>query len=345
MPTKLPFKPLLYRKLEGLSMRRREFLGLIGGAAAWPVTASAQQPATPVIGYLSGLSQGDRPALLAAFHRGLAVAGYTAGRNVAIEYRFADSQPERLNSLAADLIARGVAVIAATGGNNSGLAARSLTATIPIVFTSGLDPVKAGLVNSLNRPEANVTGISFFTVELGQKHIELMRELVPAARLIGVMLNRNNPESVLYEKSVNEGAQAMGLQLLVLNGGTAAETDDAFAEFSRQRADGVIISADPNLTARTKQITALAARLAVPAVYSNREHPAAGGLLSYGNNLPEVYRRAGLYTGRILKGDKPSDLPVERATQFELILNMKTAQALGIDIPLSLQMRIDEVIE
>jgi putative ABC transport system substrate-binding protein len=250
-----------------------------------------------------------------------------------------------LNSLAADLIARRVAVIAATGGNNSGLVAKSLTSTIPIVFTSGLDPVKAGLVNSLNRPEANVTGISFFTVELGQKHVELLRELVPTARLLGVMLNRNNPESALYEKSVNEGAQALKLRLVILNGGTPAETDDAFAEFSRQRVNGVIISADPNLTARTEQITALAARLAVPTVYSNREHAAMGGLISYGNDLPEVYRRAGLYTGRILKGDKPSDLPVERATRFELVLNMRAARALDFDIPLSIQMRIDEVIE
>jgi putative ABC transport system substrate-binding protein len=326
-------------------MKRREFMMLMGGASAWPLAAGAQQAAMPVIGYLSGLSQGDRPGLLEGFHKGLATAGYTAGRNVAIEYRFADNQPARLNALAADLIARGVAVIAATGGNNSGLVAKSLTSTIPIVFTSGLDPVKAGLVSSLSRPEANVTGVSFFSVEMGQKHIELLRELAPGARLVGVLVNRNNPESALYEKSVNEGAQALGLQLLILNGGTAAETDNAFAEFARRSVNGVIVSADPNLTGRTRQITALAARLAVPAVYSNREHPAAGGLISYGNNLAEIYRRAGLYTGRILKGDKPADLPVERATRFELILNIKTAQALGIDVPLSVQMRIDEVLE
>lgn len=326
-------------------MWRRELLGLIGGAAAWPIAARAQQPTVPMIGYLSGLAKGDRPALVEAFQKGLALAGYADGRNVAIEYRFAENQPARLPSLAADLIARRVAVIAATGGNNSGLVAKTLTSTIPIVFTSGLDPVKAGLVNSLDRPEANVTGISFFTVELGQKHVELMRELAPSARLIGVVLNRNNPESALYEQSVIEGARALGLQLLVLNGATPAETEDAFAEFSRQRVNGIIISADPNLTGRTTQITALAARLAVPAVYSNREHPVAGGLISYGNNLVEVYKRAGLYAGRMLKGDKPSDLPVERATRFELVVNMKTAQALGIDIPLSLQMRIDEVID
>ena len=326
-------------------MRRREFIAALGGAAAaWPLAANAQQ-AIPVIGYLSGLSAGDRPVHLEAFHKGLGVAGYVAGHNVAIEYRYAESQPVRLNSLATDLIARRVAVIAATGGNNPALVAKSLTSTIPIVFTSGVDPVKAGLVNSLSRPEANVTGISFFSVEMGQKHAELMRELVPRAKSIGVLLNRHSPESAFYEKSVNEGAHALGLRLLAQSGGTPAEIEDAFAQFAQQRVDGLIVSADPYLTGRARQITTLAARLAVPAIYSNREHSLAGGLMSYGNNISEVYRRAGLYTGRILKGDIPSDLPIERSTKFELILNMKAAQALGIDLPLSLQMRIDEVIE
>jgi len=325
-------------------MRRRDFIVALGGAATMPLAARAQQ-AMPMIGYLSGLSAGDRPVLLEAFHRGLGVAGYAAGRNVEIEFRYADSQTDRLQLLVNDLIARRVAVIVATGGNNAGLVAKALTSTIPIVFTSGLDPVQAGLVNSLSRPEGNVTGVSFFTVELGQKHAELLRELVPDAKQVGVLLNRNNPESVVYEKAVNDGARAFGLQLLTLNGGTPAEIEDAFSAFARRRVNGVIISADPYLTGRADQITALASRLAVPVVYSNREYSMAGGLISYGNSLTEVYRRAGIYAGRILKGDKPSDLPVERAIKFELIVNMKAAQALGIDMPLSLQMRIDEVIE
>jgi len=326
-------------------MRRRAFIGLLGGVAAWPFTARAQQPAMPVIGYLSGLSAGDRPSHLEAFHRGLGVAGYAVGRNVAIEYRYAESQASRLVSLANDLIARNVAVIAAVGGNNPGLIAKSLTSTIPIIFTSGVDPVKAGLVNSLSRPEANVTGVSFFTVELGQKHAELMRELVPAAKLVGVLLNRDNPESAVYEDEVNKGARAFGLRLLTQDGGTTGEIEDAFANFAKQRVDGVIVSADPYLTGRAGQISSLAARLAIATIYPNREYSAAGGLVSYGNNIADVYRRAGIYTGRILKGDRPSEMPVERATKFELIINMKAAQALGIELPLSLQMRVDEVLD
>ena len=326
-------------------MRRRKFLGLIGGAAAMPFAVRAQQPAMPVIGYLSGLSAGDRPAHLEAFHRGLGVAGYAVGRNAAIEYRYADSQAGRLTSLANDLIARGVAVIVATGGNNPALVAKSLTSTIPIIFTSGVDPVKVGLVTSLSRPEANVTGVSFFSVELGGKHAQLMSELVPGATLIGVLVNRDSSESAIYENSVNEGARALGMPLLILDGGTPAEIEEAFSMFARRRVSGVIVSADPYLTGRATQITALATRLAVPAIYPNREHASAGGLLSYGNDITEVYRRAGIYTGRILKGDKPVNLPVERAVKFELIYNMKTARALGIELPLSLQMQIDEVME
>ena len=338
--------PSLLNMLLSKHTRRREFITLVGGTVvAWPLAASAQQSSMPLIGYLSGLSAGDRPAHLEAFHRGLGVAGYTVGRSAAIEYRYADSQADRLPSLTNDLIARGVTVIVATGGNNPALVAKTLTSTIPIIFTSGVDPVKVGLVNSLSRPEANVTGVSFFSVELGEKHAQLMRELVPAANLIGVLINRDSPESTIYEKSVNEGARAFGLPLLVVDGGTPAEIEEAFTIFARRRVNGVIVSADPYLTGRASQITALAARLAVPAIYPNREHSTAGGLLSYGNDISEVYRRAGIYTGRILKGEKTYDLPVERAVKFELIYNLKTARAQGIELPLSLQMRIDEVIE
>jgi putative tryptophan/tyrosine transport system substrate-binding protein len=326
-------------------MKRREFIAGLAGAAIMPRASRAQQQSMPIVGYLSGLSAGDRPTHLEAFHRGLGVAGYVVGRNVAIEYRYAETQLNRLPSLANDLIAHNVAVIVAVGGNNPGLVAKSLTSTIPIVFTSGVDPVKAGLVSSLSRPEANVTGVSFFSVELGQKHVELMRELVPAGTSIGVLLNRDNPESMIYENSVSEGARTLGSPLVILDGGTPAEIDDAFAKFSKERVHGVIISADPYLTGRASQISVLATRLAVPAVYPNREYPMAGGLISYGNNISEVYRRAGIYTGRILKGDKPSGLPVDRADKFELVFNMKAARMLGIELPLSLQMRIDEVIE
>jgi putative ABC transport system substrate-binding protein len=325
-------------------MRRREFIAGFAGAVALPRIARAQQT-MPTIGYLSGLDAGDRPALLEAFHQGLGVAGYTTGRNVSIEYRYADSRIERLGPLVTDLVARRVAVIVATGGNNPGLVAKSLTSDIPIVFTSGVDPVAAGLVKSLSRPEANVTGVSFFTVELGQKHVELVRELLPRATVIGLLLNRNNPEAVTYEKSVREAVRTLGLQLVVLNGGTAGELDAAFADFARQRVNCVIVSADPYFTGRAAQLSGLAARLAIPTIYSNREFAKTGGLLTYGNNISDVYRRAGIYTGRVLKGDKPADLPIDRATKFELIVNTKTAQALGIDLPLSLQMRIDEVIE
>jgi len=325
-------------------MRRREFLGLIGGAVtAWPLASSAQQ-SMPVIGYLSGLSAGDRPALLEAFHQGLTLAGYAPGRNAAIEYRYADSKSDRLPELVADLIARKVAVIVATGGNNPGLVAKSITPTIPIVFTSGLDPVKVGLVNSIGRPEGNVTGVSFFTVELGHKHLELMREIVPGAKTVGLLLNRNNPESTTYEQTANEAARAFDLPLLTIAAGSEAEIDDAFAAFARQRVSGIILGSDPYYTGRAHQIAELAARYALPVVYSNREFTGAGGLISYGNNLAEAYRRAGVYTGRILKGDKPADLPIDRASKFELVVNMKAARALGIDMPLSIQMRIDEVI-
>ena len=326
-------------------MRRREFVGVLVGAAAasYPISTRAQQ--MPRIGYLSGLGRGDRPALLESFHQGLAVAGYAEGRNVAFEYRYADSQMDRLPALVEDLIARNVTVIVATGGNNSGLVAKSITSTIPIVFTSGLDPVKAGLVKSIGRPEANVTGVSFFTVELAQKHLELLSEIVPSAKSVGLLLNRSNPESATYEQIVNESARTFSLPLVTLIASSAADIDEAFAAFARAKVSAVIVGADPYYSGRGHQFAELAARYALPVVYSNREFTSAGGLISYGNNLAEAYRRAGIYTGRILKGDKPADLPIDRATKFELVVNMKAARSLGIEMPLSVLMRIDEVIE
>jgi putative tryptophan/tyrosine transport system substrate-binding protein len=328
-------------------MKRRAFIAALGGVAAsvsWPLTTHAQQ-AMPMIGFLSGISAGDRAHHTEAFRQGLGETGYVEGRNVTIEYRYADNQMDRLPPLATDLINRKVAVIAAIGGNNTALVAKTLTSTIPIVFTSGLDPVKAGLVASLNRPEANVTGVSWFTGELGQKHVEVLHELVPRAALIALLVNPNNPEGGFYEKSAQEGARALGLLLLVIKAGTANEIDAAFTTLVQQRAHAVIVAADPFLSARARQLAILAARHAVPMISAVRELPAAGGLISYGNSVTDAYRRAGGYVGRLLKGAKPADMPVDRATKFELVINLGTAKALGLTLPPSLLARADEVIE
>jgi putative ABC transport system substrate-binding protein len=326
-------------------MRRREFITLVGGAAAaWPLAAQAQQ-GTPVIGYLSSLSAGDSPHHTEAFRQGLNEAGYAEGRNVTIEYRYADNQMDRLRPMAADLVARKVGVIAAVGGNNTALVAKTLTTTIPIVFTSGLDPVSAGLVASLNRPEANVTGISWFTVELAHKHIEVLNELIPGAGLIAVLADPNNAESGFYEKSAQEGARARGRRLLFLKAGTVGEIDVAFATLVEQRADAVIVGSGPFFPARARQLAVLAARYAVPLMSANRHISIAGGLISYGNSVPEAYRRAGNLAGRLLKGAKPADIPIDRATTFELVINLGTAKALGIVVPQSLLARADDVIE
>jgi putative ABC transport system substrate-binding protein len=327
-------------------MRRRDFItGIAGSAAAWPIAVRAQQPTNPVIGYLSGISAGDRAHHTEAFRQGLNETGYTEGRNVLIEYRYADNQVDRLRPLAADLIARKVAVIAAVAGNNSALVAKALTSTIPILFTSGVDPVKAGLVASINRPEANVTGVSWFAAELANKQIEVLHELVPQAELIALLLNPNNPEGAYFEHYAQEGAQVLGRRLLVFKAGTVREIDEAFATFAERRANAVIIGSDPFYAARTRQLAVLAARHAVPMISTGRELTIAGGLISYGNNVADAYRRVGIYAGRILKGAKPADLPIDRATKFELVINLGTAKALGITIPPMLLARADEVIE
>jgi putative ABC transport system substrate-binding protein len=327
-------------------VQRREFITLLGAAAAaWPLAASAQQPAMPVVGFLSSISAADRPHHTEAFRQGLNETGYAEARNVTIEYRYADNRMDQLRPLAADLIARKVAVIAAVAGNNTALVAKTLTSTIPILFTSGLDPVKAGLVASLNRPEANVTGVSWFSAELGNKHIEVLNEFVPQAALIALLVNPNNPEGGFFEQSAQDGARALGRRLLVIRAGSAREIDAAFATLAEQRANAVIVASDPFYTTRVRQVAVLAARHAVPAVYTVREFPEAGGLISYGNSVTDAYRRVGIYAGRILKGAKPPDMPVDRATKFELVINLGTARALGIEIPPSLLARADEVIE
>jgi putative tryptophan/tyrosine transport system substrate-binding protein len=331
-----------------MTMRRREFITLLGGAAvAWPLAARAQQPAMPVVGFLSSIAAGDRPHHTEAFRQGLDEAGFADGRNVTIDYRFADNRLDQLRPLAADLIHRKVAVIAAVGGNNPGLIAKTLTSTIPIVFTSGADPVGAGLVASLNRPGANVTGVSWFSTELGHKYMELLHELAPQAMLIGLLVNPNSPEAAFYEQSARDGARALGLRVLVLKASTASEIDTAFATLAEQRANAVIIGADAfySGSGRARQLSVLAARHVLPMISAVRELPVAGGLISYGNSVTDAYRRAGALTGRILKGAEPADTPVDRATKFELVINLATARALGLEVPPTLLARADEVIE
>jgi putative ABC transport system substrate-binding protein len=327
-------------------MRRRQFITLLGtAAAAWPLEARAQQRTMPVMGLLSTRAAGVDAHLLAAFHQGLRESGYVEGQNVAIEYRFADGQYDRLPALAADLVRRRVAVIASMGGIPAALAAKEGTATIPVVFGSGGDPVQLGLVASLNRPGGNLTGVSLLNTELGPKRLELLRELVPTATIVGVLLNPTNPLTELLSKDLQAAARTLGLQIHVAHASTERDIDAAFATLLQLRVGGLLIGTDSFLTSQIELLAGLTVRHALPTIYQFREFVAAGGLASYGASNRDQYRRVGLYTGRILKGEKPSDLPVEQATKVELMLNLKTAKALGLDMPMSILMRIDEVIE
>jgi putative ABC transport system substrate-binding protein len=327
-------------------MRRREVLTLLGGAAAaWPVALRAQQSAIPVVGFLTTLGRNERPNLAAAFRRGLSETGYVEGRNVVVEYRFAENQHEQLPALAAELAGRKVAVIAATGGGNSVLAAKASTTTIPIVFLTGGDPVQEGYVASINRPGGNVTGVNWFGTQLVAKGLGLLHELVPNATLVALLSNPNLPESVRAVSDAPEAVRTLGWQLLVLNAGVPSEIDAAFTMLRQRRADALLVAGDPFFTSRRQQIVALAARDAIPAMYFNREFVEEGGLMSYGNDTTDAYRRAGVYAGRILNGASPSDMPVEQATKFEFVINLKAAKALGLTVPPVLLARTDEAIE
>jgi putative tryptophan/tyrosine transport system substrate-binding protein len=330
-----------------LDLRRREFLTLLGGAAtAWPCEARAQQSPMPVIGFLSSGSPVPFAPQLAGFRRGLEEVGYADGQNVAIEFRWADGRYDRLPGLAADLVRRQVAVIAAVGGSASGLAAKATTAAIPIVFTSGGDPVRVGLVASLNRPGGNVTGVNLFTSTLAGKRLEVLHELVPKATMIAMLVNPTNPNAEPDIKEVEAAARTIGLQLMVVRASDQSDLEAAFRTMSQGRVDALLVFADPLFDNNERdQMIALASRYSLPAIYDWRDVTAAGGLASYGSNLTDGYRLVGVYAGRILKGEKPGNLPVVQPTKLDLAINLKTARALGLDVSPTLLARADEVIE
>jgi putative ABC transport system substrate-binding protein len=326
-------------------MKRRDFITLLGSAVAWPLTARAQQPAMPVVGYLASGSPGQGKVGLAAFRRGLSETGYVEGKNVAIEYRWAGDEYDRLPALAADLVRRQVTVIAATGGSVSPLAAKAATTTVPIVFNGGIDPVASGLVVSLSRPGGNLTGVSMLNVELGPKRLALLHELVPAATDIAFFLNPKNPNAETQSSNMQAAARTLGLQLHVLHVSTDPDLDTVFATMAQLGVGALLIGPDGFLFTHNEQIAALALRHAVPAMYQWREFTVAGGLMSYGPSQTDVYRQVGIYTGRILKGDKPADLPIQQSTKIEMVINLRTAKALGLTVPPNVLAIADEVIE
>lgn len=328
-------------------MRRREFISLLGGAAtAWPLAAYAQQPATPVVGFLNAASPQTYPLPLAAFLKGLKEAGYTDGQNVTIQYRWAEGQNDRLPAMAAELVHRQVTVIAATSAP-AALAAKAATSIIPVVFETGGDPIKLGLVASLSRPGGNVTGAaSLGAAVIAAKGLELMHELIPTARVVGLLVNPTNPlVAEPQERELSSTAHALGLEIHILNASSERDFDGVFAKLVELQASGLVIGADAFFTSQIQQLAALAVRHAIPAIHARREFPVAGGLASYGSDITDSYRLAGIYTGRILKGDRPADLPVQQATKVELVINLKAAKALGVSVPLPILGRADEVIE
>jgi ABC-type uncharacterized transport system substrate-binding protein len=328
-------------------MRRREFLGVLGGAgAAWPFAARAQQPAMPVIGFLHSASAAAYTGLVAAFRKGLSEAGYSEGQNVAIEFRWGEGRNERLPELAAELVHRQVAIIVTPGSTAATLAAKAATTTVPIVFLSAVDPVKTGLVASLHRPGGNVTGVSDIGVQLAAKRLGLLHELLPGAARFALLVNPSNPGiTEPFVTEVQTAASVIGRHIEVVAARTDSDIDKAFATLVNKRADAFLVSTDALFVTRRVQLVTLAARHAVPAMYFRREFAEAGGLMSYGSNLADQFRQIGIYAGRILKGEKPAEMPVQLPTKFEFVVNLQTAKVLGIEVPPSLLARADEVIE
>ena len=326
-------------------MKRREFITLMSSATAWPLAVRAQQPAMPVIGFLHSGSPGPYVHMVAAFRRGLSEMGFAEGRNIAIEFRWAEGHNDQLPAFADELVRRRVTVMAAVGGNLSALADKAASSTIPIVFNTGSDPVKSGLVASFNRPGGNVTGVSFFGVTLGQKRLEFIRELLPKVSLVGILVNPSFPDNEIELQDVQLAARTIGLELRVLTSSNERDIDVAFSTLAQHQVGALVVGSDPFFNSRRDQLVTLAARHAIPAVYQIREFVEAGGLMSYGNSFIDLYRQVGVYVGRILKGEKPADLPVVRPTKFELVINGRTAKALGLSIPNTLLISADEVIE
>ena len=327
-------------------MRRRDFISLLSSAAtSWPLAALAQQSALPVVGFLSFRSEADATDSVVAFRRGLGEVGYVEGRNVAVEYRWADAHLDRLSTLAEELVSRPVTVLAAVAGQQTPRAAQAATKTIPIVFGIGEDPVKAGLVSSLNRPGGNMTGATFLSAGLVAKRLEMLRQLVPDADVIGLLANQNTPQGQEQLNDVPDAAKSLGQRVIILNGGSDQEIDAAFASLAKQGVKALLVAADPSYDPRRNRLIALSAQYAIPTMYHFRDFHLAGGLACYGASISDLYRQVGIYVGRILNGDKPADLPVMLPTKFEFVINLKTARTLGLHIPPTVLALADEVIE
>jgi len=327
-------------------MRRREFVALLGGTATWPLAARAQQPTMPVVAFINGGSSNDSGRYAAAFRKGLDETGYAEGQNVTIEYHWLEAQYDRLPALTADLVRRQVSVIATPGSNVATLSAKAATATTPIVFGVAEDPVKLGLVASLARPNGNATGINFFGQEVGAKRLRVLHDLVPKAVRVAVLVNPGNaPSAETTLRDIEDAALTIGLQIQIYNASTTGEIDAAFATFARERPDALFVAPDALFASRAVQLATLTARDRIPATYSRRDYVSVGGLMSYGADFADMYHQAGIYTGRILKGAKPADLPVLQSTKFEFVINLQTARALGIEVPPGLLSIADDVIE